>query len=556
MSDLASRVRQFFPPSASFAYVSPVTQKQYDTAKSMILDLLGIGVPSDHLLHCGLSRELIYFTFTELRLRLPVGFDTAGIPQYSPEFLESLFESHKPVEQPDAVSSVSRIQEQPVKRVDKLADAPSGSTSATPAIPTSGSPSLLDIEQQRRRELLARKAVIASRKGKQLQTPALRTPSPQSTNGSSVNTPFKDVEMTPAEIAPAATVDDFLNSIGPNQPTDIHEPLESSLPVPDGMDVDEIPGLGGIWPSEELTASIVEPPPAPTPTSTPLTSILPVSTPDSVGTPAGPPSSGESTPLLPETSIAPHRRGAKRPVAADFVDAERSHTNSYHHSFSNGQSQSYPSYGNRRTGGFAGITSTRRCVIDLSDSEDEDYSEEMDAPPQFRSLPPSRHGSFNSHFTVNGQFSATNTPPQAGGNSLSSATLLEKELEIKRMREMIAQKEQTRLRKLVGLFTWCTFTMLTGRYQITARNTPGQSPTPSVPNAATPEPAPSTPILQEEDIPPQPSDDIVMDGTTATETRKLHPFVCLHRINSINSSHHSGGYGRCTDCDRLPYRDE
>ena len=41
-------------------------------------------------------------------------------------------------------------------------------------------------------------------------------------------------------------------------------------------------------------------------------------------------------------------------------------------------------------------------------------------------------------------------------NSLSGATLLEKELEIKRMREMIAQKEQLRLRKLVGVPTWCT----------------------------------------------------------------------------------------------------
>jgi len=417
----------------------------------MILDLLGLGVPPDYLLQCGLSRELIYFAFTELRLRLPTGFDTAGIPQYSPEFLESLFESHKSVEWPDAGSSVSRMQEQPIQWVDKPADTPSGSTSATPTIPVSGSPSLLDIEQQRRRELLARKAVIASRKGKQPHTPALRTPSPQSTNASSVNTPFKDVEMTSAEIAPAATVDDFLNSIGPNQSTTIHESLESPLPVSDGMDVDEIPGLGGIWPSEELTVSVVERPSAPIPSGSPTTSTLPVDTLDSVGTPTGPPSSGESTPLLPETSIAPQRRGAKRPVAADFVDAERSHMHSYYPSFSNGQSQSYPSYGNRRTGGFAGITNTRRCVIDLSDSEDEEYPEETDDQPQSRSLPPSRHGSFNSYFAANGQFSATNTPPPTGGNSLSGATLLEKELEIKRMREMIAQKEQMRLRKLVGV---------------------------------------------------------------------------------------------------------
>ena len=384
-----------------------------------------------------------------------MGFDTAGIPQYSPEFLESLLESRKPVERLDPVSSVSGMQDQPVQRADNRADNSSGSASIAPMVPVSSNPSLLDIEQQRRRELLARKAVIASRKGKQPQTPVTRTPSPQSTNASSANTPFKDVEMTPAEIAPAATVDDFLNSIGPNQSTIVHEPSESPPPPikgeSDGMDIDEIPGLGGIWISGELDPPVVEPPPAPVPTSAQSTSTLPPNTPNSVGTPTGPLSSGESTPLLPEDNMTPQRRGAKRPVAADFVDAEKFHSHPYHPSFSNGQSQSYLSYAKRKTGAFAGITSTRRCVIDLSDSEDEEYSEDVDAPPQPRSLPPSRHGSFNSLFTANGPFSTANTPPPTGGNSLSGATLLEKELEIKRMREMIAQKEQMRLRKLVGV---------------------------------------------------------------------------------------------------------
>lgn len=393
-----------------------------------------------------------------------MGFDAAGIPQYSPEFLESLVESQKLVEQSDAISPVSPMQEQPVQRADRRADTPSGSTSVAPTMSVSGSPSLLDIEQQRRRELLARKAVIASRKGKQPQTPALRTPSPQSTNTSPVNTPFKGVRIASAE-PPTATVDDFLNSIGPNQSTTIDKSSESPPPPTraesDAMDIDEIPGLGGVWPSEELTAPIVEPPPTPAPTSAPPTSTLPP-TPDSIGTPTGPLSSGESTPLLPESSIAPQRRGTKRPVAADFVDAERSHTYSHHPQFSNAQSQTYPSYASRRIGGFAGITSTRRCVIDLSDSEGEDHSEATGAPSQSRSLPQSRHGSFNSYFTANGQFSATNTPPPPGGNSLSGATLLEKELEIKRMREMIAQKEQMRLRKLVGTPMWCVFAILTG----------------------------------------------------------------------------------------------
>ena len=427
-----------------------MTQEQYDRSKEMILDLLGIGIPPEYLMLCGITRELIYFTFTELRLRLPTGFDTAGIPQYSPEFLQSLFESQKSVNTPDSVSPTSRVEPQQAQRTDRQADFPSGSTSTSPTIPVSGSPSLLDIEQQRRRELLARKAVIASRKGKQPQNSALRTPSPQSTDPSSVNTPFKDIEMPSADSTPAATVDDFLNSIGPSQPTTVHKlPPTTTKPEFDGMDIDEIPGLGGIWVSEEFDPPVVESTPASAPTDTPSSATLLPDTPNSIVPSTGPLSSGESTPPLPGDNITPHRLGAKRPVAADFDDAEKSQSHAYYASPPNGQRQTHPRYGKRRPGGFASITSARRCVIDLSDSEDEEYSD--DAPPQSRSFPLGRHVSFNSHFPASASFTSTNAPQPAGVSSLSSVTLIEKELEIKRMREMIAQKEQLRLQKLVGM---------------------------------------------------------------------------------------------------------
>jgi hypothetical protein len=61
-----------------------VTQTKYDTAKKLILDILGYGVPPEYLINCGLSREFIYYVFTELNLRLPSGFDTVGIPPYPP----------------------------------------------------------------------------------------------------------------------------------------------------------------------------------------------------------------------------------------------------------------------------------------------------------------------------------------------------------------------------------------------------------------------------------------------------------------------------------------
>ena len=511
-----------------------------------------MGVPPEYLVHCGLSRELIYFAFTELRLRLPLDFDTAGIPQYSPEFLESLFESQKPVGDPDAVDSGSRVQPQTIQlRSEKQAGVSSGSASVTPTISVSGSPSLHDIEQQRRRELLARKAVMASRKGKRLQTPALRSPSPQSTNASPANTPFKDIEMASADITPAATVDDFLNSIGPTKSTSLQRPPGSPPPSgkaePDGMDVDDIPGLGGTWPSEALNAPVVKPPLAPAPTSVPSTSALPPNTPGSVGTPTGPLSSGESTPSLPDPSVVPQRRGIKRPVAADFVDAERSHTHAYYPSFPNGQPQTYPSYAKRKTGGFAGITSARRCVIDLSDSEDEEYSEDADAPSQLRSLPASRHGSFNSHF-------ATNVSLPTGGNSLSGATLLEKELEIKRMREMIAQKEQLRLRKLVGIPASFPFVTLTSddrllrevlqdraRHRVCPPLPPPSQPLPHpCPRRRTPPLLPLTMLLWR------------MLG----QLRHVRciPFGCPPRTDPVNSLCRGGGGWRCVASNIRPYR--
>jgi hypothetical protein len=61
-----------------------VTQKQYDTAKEVILDILGYGVPPEYLIDCGISKEIIYYVFTELNLRLPSNLVTAGIPPYPP----------------------------------------------------------------------------------------------------------------------------------------------------------------------------------------------------------------------------------------------------------------------------------------------------------------------------------------------------------------------------------------------------------------------------------------------------------------------------------------
>lgn len=61
-----------------------MTQAQYDAAKDIVLDLLGWGVPPDYLVSCGVSREIMFYVFTELNLRLPPNFDASGITPYPP----------------------------------------------------------------------------------------------------------------------------------------------------------------------------------------------------------------------------------------------------------------------------------------------------------------------------------------------------------------------------------------------------------------------------------------------------------------------------------------
>jgi len=46
-----------------------VTTEEFSEAKLIILDLLGWGVPSEYLLDYGLTREAIYYAFTELNLK-------------------------------------------------------------------------------------------------------------------------------------------------------------------------------------------------------------------------------------------------------------------------------------------------------------------------------------------------------------------------------------------------------------------------------------------------------------------------------------------------------
>jgi len=107
--------------------------------------------------------------------------------------------------------------------------------------------------------------------------------------------------------------------------------------------------------------------------------------------------------------------------------------------------------------GFASVSGMRRCVIDLSDSEEEGDEGIMRG---VGSHPKDRWGRRSGYSSPAPLVSSASmpggwiTPPGmtaagiASGATMSPAALLEKETEIRKMREMIAQRERDRQKKL------------------------------------------------------------------------------------------------------------
>ncbi|KAJ3838944.1 hypothetical protein F5878DRAFT_148344 [Lentinula raphanica] len=383
-------------------------QTQYDTAKDIVLDLLGWGVPPEYLIDCGLSREIVFYVFSELNLRLPQNLNLDGIIPYTPTTLKSLL---RPRDQ--TLSPPQRRLSHP-----SLPPRPPTSTEQDPPRdlpkhvehPTDVA-ALHDMERQRREELLARKAVQASRKNRSLNTTSPTT--------KSVDADMKDVEMVP--LAPSESVDDFLRSI---------EPAAS-----DKMDVDEeVPGLSSsstpviTVQQEESTARMVESPSDQSnfPSQAEEQTVdAAISEQDSRLSRRS--SSSEDTS---GTSNSQSRRNGKRPVAADFVD------------FENGPRERSGSGLKRKTGSFANINSMRRCVIDLSDSESDGDGEDV----RMKSVPVPSEA--NRYSTPPVSISAAVTPDH---RTMSPGALASKELEIQKMRQMIAEREEGRRRKLMKL---------------------------------------------------------------------------------------------------------
>ena len=422
-----------------------MTMDEYDTAKDIILDLLGWGVPPEFLVDCGLTKALVFYVFTELNLRLPDNFDSSGIISYNPESFAQRQQSV--LMPPPPLPENNRTIDTSVEVTPRI----STPTLRPSTIASWDSPSnadLHDMERQRRQELLARKAVQASRRLK--RSISMETPlSISHSDSSSSDPPMGTVIST-------EVIDDFLNSIGPVRDA---EHLNGVLPTQDEDDAQTI-----VVPRQSPTSDAL---------SSTNTGDLTVSSLSNAETHGPSPSSTEppprsGDPVASEASIFSHfsqaklaivstsplssprepsthpRRGV-RPVASDFVDFDSAPVGNESNSrleppaFSSGIIRRLNLAANFRDIG------SRRCVIDLSDSEDDDEQNIKDQLQQSVEDQP--------WLKRDRRSKASNYPPASNKSSLSGnqspAALMMKELEIRRMRELIAKREEeTRLKKL------------------------------------------------------------------------------------------------------------
>jgi hypothetical protein len=329
------------------------------------------------------------------------------------------------------------------------------------------------IERQRKQELLARKAVQASRKRKE---PVSLLVTQASTSPTSTVSTGADASAQPS--ASAVSVEDFLNSIGPSlsgstSPRRDSRAAEASgfvkVSSPEPMSIDEfIPGFGrDTFPGSDQPGPVVDrmsvPPPSEDPSlprsasaserglsverdkdSTKTLHVVENMTArsGSVGHHSkrdGEPESRRSSFTTPQPAAPIPRRGSKRPVAADFDSETTAKVFTPPVLSRAGSSAGGVGYGSayhpnphvRRkmngaaAGGFASLNSVRRCVIDVSDSEDDTSEDET---------PPSAGAHRGSEAQVVSQLTAGD-----------SALALEQEIE--RMRKMIREREEMKLRK-------------------------------------------------------------------------------------------------------------
>jgi len=435
-----------------------VSNEEVFEAKVVILDILGWGVPSQYLLDCGISALVVVVCLSELKLRIPRALENLI------DEAELIVRDHKELTMSPGVASRTKPPafngRHPLPPIPvQQPGSPYLSQSSTPPV------DLHDIEQQRKQELLARRAALQSmKKSKQLQhglhhdygTEAL--PEPEANDATMLSVQDGEVDAFLADVI----VDEEDANAESNQHHERME-VEQALVVEEPEEETFSPASNGRagsttphQPSPTSQPQLAEPQSA-TPTSQPavLQSQNATDT-DNVADRTLPPSANASH-IRPQTNTA-SRRNTKRPVAADFVAyAPQDPPSASVPVSAPARSPTSDSNGSaawRRRN--LGPSVQQRLVIDLSDDDGSDGGGEHDRGPNAdkpksaaRGLPViSREASWTA-----ANAAATSREGSAPVDDEKLRLWQQKQKEIELMRERIRQMEERTKKRATNLST-------------------------------------------------------------------------------------------------------
>ncbi|KAF8340701.1 uncharacterized protein EI90DRAFT_2100893 [Cantharellus anzutake] len=475
-----------------------MTPEEIFEAKITILDILGCGVHPQHLLDCGVSRTAVVVCLTELKLRIPEVL--AGIIEDAEREVKAKLPAKQPKPQPlkatldppsPPIDSSSAVSPPPATPKPNPPMIPPSSLPSKPAFlppkPTiyadrapnvsvgqstlldpqtsnslsqqSPTPKLVidldDIEQQRKRELLARRKVLQSLRAKEAAKAASalssdiepKTSSPKSLTTSSIEhavplggSDDMQIDLLIADAikrGEAKQVTHFISSTNTTNASNEDSPSG----VDEAMEVEQALQSGEM---EDSTSS-------PELFSKSTKSARRGQTSELIASrhlQQDAPVEGRQLDSL--SSLPPTKRtSSKRPVAADFVDyVAASYPFEDDQLRSAADSSIIDSNGlppHKRRKNF-GPSSLSRVIIDLSEGESDSDEEPGDPPPNLRpkQLKETRRES-SAPVSVKSL-----PPPRSMPPSKNKKTLWEeKQREIERMRELIRTMEEKKKKSML-----------------------------------------------------------------------------------------------------------
>lgn len=396
-----------------------VTDEEIFQAKVLVLDILGWGVPAVYLLECGISELAVVVCLSELKLRIPKVLEHL-IDQAEQDIRRAA----------EAISVQTGSQNRPQTPLSATA-APFHPTLQQPVASTSQQHAatkpvdLNDIEQQRRQELLARRAVLQSmQKAKGISS---QFDADHGLPGSSAST----VSALPTPPIQDGEVDAFLADLIPDGDVVMengqqHEQLEVEQAL--------------VGQSEDESRSRTRSPPTPHDTLSAQYgnySAPPRFATDTTNgwTDYAAPGSAPSSHTYPSRfqPSANQRRNAKRPVAADFVEYASQDTSGASTSrVAPPRSYTTDSNNSAKRRRHFGPSTQHRLVIELSDDDGESANgDEDDAQTQPAS--------------TTAATTAPSSAPREGSAPVDDEKLRlleQKQKEIERMHERIRRLEE------------------------------------------------------------------------------------------------------------------